>query len=138
MHVLHIVDLFFNHGLEVDVHLDAERLIIRLSLTSFLLDIIHASASLLTINLQFFNLIEAARLFGEVWCASRVSLIVCTHHVRVGSPSCIVALIAVAPASWYTYTSREDYCELYLVNDEYYSDSSMYFQACSLLCSFQK
>ena len=59
LHVLYIINLFFDHSLEVNVYFDAQRLIIGFSLAAFLFDVVHTTTSFLTIDLEFLNLIQA-------------------------------------------------------------------------------
>lgn len=68
LHKLNILLLCLHHGLKIYINFDAECLVICLTLTTFLFDIIHAFSSLLSINLQLFDFIEARRLFCKSRC----------------------------------------------------------------------
>ena len=95
-HALHIILLFLNHGLEIYINFNAQCFIVGLTLTALLFDVIHALSTLFSIDLQFFDLIEAARFLGESRTWSLTTLpwfIICST----------IALVAcIASLSWYT------------------------------------
>ena len=117
LHHRDILLLLLNHGLEVDIYLDAEGLVVCFPLTPFLLYVVHTTAPLLTVNLEFFNFIEAGRLLGE--CAASLPAHVvhpCSHIALVGASSrtttnsgCCILVEATCYAacvliiSWHTY-----------------------------------
>lgn len=59
LHKLHILLLLFDHGLKIDVYFDAQGLICGLALTPHLFDVVHPLASLLSVDFQLFNLVQA-------------------------------------------------------------------------------
>lgn len=90
LHKLNIFLLLLDHGLEVDIDFDTEGLIRRLSLAPHLFDIVHAFATLLSINLQLFYLVQAGGLFRK-W--SRISS--WGNAICGASPSIAIGLVVI-------------------------------------------
>ena len=58
LHVLDILLLLLNHGLEIYIHFDTHGVVVSFSLTALFLNVIHSFATLLSVDLQLFDLVE--------------------------------------------------------------------------------
>ena len=85
---LHKLDVFLlrlNHGLEVNVDLNAKSLVISLTLTALLFYVVHPSSAVLTIDLQFFDLVQTRGLLRKCggWLTVLASCLSGAYHIGI-------------------------------------------------------
>jgi len=94
LHELNVFLLLLNHGLEVNVNLDAESLVVCFTLATLLFYVVHSSTTVLSVYLQLFYLVETRGLFRE--CTHCLSGLDSSIAVTSNRRGIIVALVATA------------------------------------------